>query len=160
MAGGRPSDYNAEIAQTVCMRIAEGESLRMVCRDEAMPDKSTVLRWLGRHEEFRAQYAQAKELGIEAIAEELFEIADDGTNDWMELTDSEGNAYGYKANGEHIQRSKLRIDTRKWYLSKIVPKKYGDKVQSESTVTHRFGDVPESELKARAAKLLGKMTGG
>lgn len=153
MAGGRPSDYNSEIAQVVCMRIAEGESLRMVCRDEAMPDKSTVLRWLGRHEEFRAQYAQAKELGIEAIAEELFEIADDGTNDWMELTDSEGNAYGYKANGEHIQRSKLRIDTRKWYLSKIVPKKYGDKQQVEHSGQINHADMTEEELERRIAAL-------
>lgn len=151
MAGGRPSDYNAEIAQAVCMRIAEGESLRMVCRDELMPDKSTVLRWLGRHEEFRAQYAQAKELGIEAIAEELFEIADDGTNDWMELTDSEGNAYGYKANGEHIQRSKLRIDTRKWYLSKIVPKKYGDKQQVEHSGHINYAEMTEEELERRIA---------
>lgn len=132
MAGGRPSEYNEETAKAVCMRISEGESLRMVCRDDAMPDKSTILRWLGRYEQFRAQYAHAKELGIEAIAEELFEIADDGTNDWMELTDSEDNVYGYKANGEHIQRSKLRIDTRKWYLSKILPKKYGDKLELNS----------------------------
>lgn len=129
MAAGRPTDYNKEIADAVCMRIAEGESLRMICRDDAMPDKSTVLRWIGRHQEFRDQYAISKELGIEAMAEELFEIADDGTNDWMELTDSDDNVYGYKANGEHIQRSKLRIDTRKWYLSKIVPKKYGDKLE-------------------------------
>lgn len=160
MAGGRPTDYCQEIAQAICLRLAEGESLRSVCRDEAMPPKGTVLRWIGVHPEFRDQYAQAKFDGAEALAEEMFEIADDGSNDWMELTDKDDNPYGYKANGEHIQRSKLRIDTRKWYLSKIMPKKYGDKVQSESTVTHRFGEVPENELKARAAKLLGKMTGG
>jgi hypothetical protein len=149
----RPSDYTEDTAQAICMRIAEGESLRMVCRDEAMPDKSTVLRWLGRHEKFRAQYAHAKEIGIEAIAEELFEIADDGSNDWMELTDSEDNVYGYKANGEHIQRSKLRIDTRKWYLSKIVPKKYGDKVQTEHSGSISYSNMTEDELERRIAEL-------
>ncbi len=157
MAGGRPTDYTPDTAQAVCMRIAEGESLRMVCRDEEMPCKATILRWLGRHEEFRAQYAQAKELGIEAMAEELFEIADDGTNDWMELTDKEGNAYGYKANGEHIQRSKLRIDTRKWYLSKILPKKYGDKIQTEHSGHIDLAPKTDEELKVRAAALLGKL---
>lgn len=150
MPAGRPTDYCEEIAQAICMRIAEGESLRMVCRDEAMPDKSTVLRWIGRHESFRDQYAQAKELGVEAIAEELFEIADDGTNDWMELTDSEGNAYGYKANGEHIQRSKLRIDTRKWYLSKILPKKYGDRIQQDLTINEPLADrILEARKRAK-----------
>lgn len=148
MQTGRPSDYTHELAEAVCMRIAEGESLRMVCRDEAMPDKSTILRWIGRHQEFRDQYAKAKELGIEAMAEELFEIADDGTNDWMELTDTEGNAYGYKANGEHIQRSKLRIDTRKWYLSKIVPKKYGDRIQQDVTLDVKEG-LADRMAKAR-----------
>lgn len=148
MSGGRASDYTPEIAQAICMRIAEGESLRMICRDDSMPDKSTVLRWIGRHAEFRDQYAQAKELGVEAIAEELFEIADDGTNDWMEMTDSEGNAYGYKVNGEHIQRSKLRIDTRKWYLSKILPKKYGDRIQQDLTVDMKEG-LAERLAKAR-----------
>lgn len=131
MPAGRPSDYTPELARAVCQRIAEGESLRSIARDDAMPDKWTILRWLGRHEEFSAQYARAKEQGAEALAEELFEIADDASNDYMEQLDGEGNVTGYKLMGEHVQRSKLRIDTRKWYLSKIMPKKYGDKVQTE-----------------------------
>ncbi len=77
-----------------------------------MPSKQAVLRWLARNESFRAQYVRAKEEGAEAIAEELFDIADDGTNDWMEKLDKDGEAIGYQLNGEHVQRSKLRIDTR------------------------------------------------
>lgn len=129
--GGRPSDYTEELAEIICLRLAEGESLRSVCRDDEMPSKQAVLRWLARNEQFRAQYVRAKEEGAEAIAEELFDIADDGTNDWMEKLDKDGEAIGYQLNGEHVQRSKLRIDTRKWYLSKIMPKKYGDKVTNE-----------------------------
>lgn len=127
----RPSDYTPEIAEAICLRLSEGESLRSVCSDEGMPCKQTALRWLTLHEAFRAQYVRAKEQGAEAIAEEMFDIADDGSNDWMERHNSEGDAIGWQLNGEHVRRSQLRIDTRKWYLSKIMPKKYGDKVTSE-----------------------------
>lgn len=152
MAGGRPTDYCQEIAQAICLRLAEGESLRSVCRDEGMPPKGTVLRWIGIHPEFRDQYAQAKFDGAEALAEEMFEIADDGTNDWMELTDKDDNPYGYKANGEHIQRSKLRIDTRKWYLSKIMPKKYGDKIQTEHSGSLNLTNLSDDELDRAIAE--------
>tara|TARA_Y100001949_G_scaffold176236_1_gene188543 strand:- start:44850 stop:45308 length:459 start_codon:yes stop_codon:yes gene_type:complete len=135
----RPSDYTSELAEAICLRLAEGESLRSICRDDAMPDKATVLRWIARHDLFRDQYVRAKEQGAEALAEEMFEIADDGSNDWMEQLDNEGAAVGYKLNGEHVQRSKLRIDTRKWYLSKILPKKYGDRIQQDVTVDVKDG---------------------
>ncbi|OZB35984.1 MAG: hypothetical protein B7X50_13540, partial [Alishewanella sp. 34-51-39] len=135
----RPSDYTSELAEAICLRLAEGESLRSICRDDVMPDKGTVLRWIARHDLFRDQYVRAKEQGAEALAEEMFEIADDGSNDWMEQLDNEGAAVGYKLNGEHVQRSKLRIDTRKWYLSKILPKKYGDRIQQDVTVDVKDG---------------------
>lgn len=158
MPAGRPTDYTPEIAQAVCLRLAEGESLRSICRDEGMPPKGTILRWIGIHAEFRDQYAQAKFDGAEALAEEMFEIADDGSNDWMELTDKDDNPYGYKANGEHIQRSKLRIDTRKWYLSKIMPKKYGDKIQTEHSGSLNLTTLSDEELDraiAEAAAIKG-----
>lgn len=137
MALGRPSDYSAELAEVICIRLSEGESLRSVCRDEKLPDKATVLRWIARHDDFRDQYVRAKAQGAEAIAEEMFEIADDASNDYMvdmELDeDGKERAAGYRLMGENIQRSKLRVDTRKWYLSKIMPKKYGDRLEVEST---------------------------
>ncbi|MFK71330.1 DNA packaging protein [Salmonella enterica] len=148
---GRPSDYTEELAEIICLRLAEGESLRSVCRDDGMPSKQAVLRWLARNESFRAQYVRAKEEGAEAIAEELFDIADDGTNDWMEKLDKDGEAIGYQLNGEHVQRSKLRIDTRKWYLSKIMPKKYGDRIQYEQKIT--ITDLSDEELDRRLMEL-------
>ncbi|ATI84294.1 DNA packaging protein [Salmonella enterica subsp. enterica] len=148
---GRPSDYTEELAEIICLRLAEGESLRSVCRDDGMPSKQAVLRWLARNESFRAQYVRAKEEGAEAIAEELFDIADDGTNDWMEKLDKDGEAIGYQLNGEHVQRSKLRIDTRKWYLSKIMPKKYGDHIQHEQKIT--ITDLSDEELDRRLMEL-------
>ncbi|WP_447874751.1 terminase small subunit-like protein [Serratia fonticola] len=150
--GGRPSDYTEELAEIICLRLAEGESLRSVCRDDEMPSKQAVLRWLARNEQFRAQYVRAKEEGAEAIAEELFDIADDGTNDWMEKLDKDGEAIGYQLNGEHVQRSKLRIDTRKWYLSKIMPKKYGDRVQYDQTIT--MADRTDDDIDKRIRELM------
>ncbi|EGT5766519.1 DNA packaging protein [Cronobacter sakazakii] len=148
---GRPSDYTEELAEIICLRLAEGESLRSVCRDEGMPSKQAVLRWLARNESFRAQYVRAKEEGAEAIAEELFDIADDGSNDWMEKLDKDGEAVGYQLNGEHVQRSKLRIDTRKWYLSKILPKKYGDRIQHDQSIT--FNNLSDEELDKKLQEL-------
>lgn len=149
--GGRPSDYTDELAELICLRLAEGESLRSVCRDDGMPSKQAVLRWLARNEQFRAQYVRAKEEGAEAIAEEMFDIADDGSNDWMEKLDKDGEAIGYQLNGEHVQRSKLRIDTRKWYLSKILPKKYGDRIQHDQSITVK--SLSDEEIDRRLKEL-------
>lgn len=122
---GRPSIYTPELAMKICEQLAEGRSLRDVCDDEGMPGETTVRRWaLEDYNGFSAQYAKARELGYHCMADELLEIADDGTNDWVER---QGNNPGYEANGEHIQRSRLRVDTRKWFLSKVLPKVYGDK---------------------------------
>jgi hypothetical protein len=126
---GRPSTYSQEIADEVCRRLAGGESLRAICRDEGIPDESTVRLWaLDDREGFAAQYARAREVQFLAIADELLEIADDGRNDWMQRRGNDERG-GWELNGEHIQRSRVRIDTRKWMLSKMLPKVYGDKTE-------------------------------
>ena len=91
-----------------------------------MPARSTVIGWLfdGDHEEFMDQYARAREVQAEVLADELADIADDGSNDFT--TDKNGKAV---VDHEHIQRSRLRIDTRKWVAAKLLPKRYGDKLQ-------------------------------
>ena len=107
-------------------------TLREVCREESMPHESTVRGWVLKDREgFLAQYTQAREIGYHCMADELLEIADNGSNDWMDRQDKD-NA-GYDLNGEHVQRSRLRLDTRKWMLSKALPKIYGDKVALEHT---------------------------
>ena len=129
MSVGRPALYTPELAAEVCRRISEGESLRGVCRDESMPCTATVLKWARDIPEFAEQYAKAREALLEHWAEEITEIADDGSNDWMERHEKDN--VGYAANGEHINRSRLRVDTRKWLLSKLAAKKYGDRVSAE-----------------------------
>lgn len=128
MPAGRPTDYSQETADIICERLADGESLRTICDDEAMPARSTVFRWLSIHQEFSDQYARAKEVQAEVLADELISIADDGRNDWMERKTEEGDHLGWRENGEALRRSALRIDTRKWVAAKLLPKKYGEKI--------------------------------
>jgi hypothetical protein len=130
---GRPSTFTAELAAVICGKLSEGQTLREVCRDESLPSESTVRGWaLDDREGFSAQYTRAREIGYLAMADELLEVADDGKNDWMERRDDEGKA-SYVLNGEHVQRSRLRVDTRKWMLSKALPKVFGDKITQEHT---------------------------
>ena len=129
---GRPTEYSEGLAQKICAELAEGRSLRDVCSSDDMPGETTVRRWaLEDREGFSAHYARARELGYLAMAEELLEIADNGQNDWMERHGDEDA--GWQANGEHLQRSRLRVDTRKWMLSKVLPKVYGDKITTDHT---------------------------
>lgn len=126
---GRPTDYSPEIVAVICSRIVEGESLRSICRDEEMPVCSTVFLWLQKHEAFSEQYARARDAQADTLADEILEISDDARNDWMQRNHGEDDP-GWVANGEHIQRSRLRVDTRKWIASKLKPKKYGDKIEA------------------------------
>lgn len=126
----RPSDYNEEITTAICVRLGLGESLREICRDKDMPDKSTVMRWLATHKAFRDQYAGAREAQADYYAEEIIEICDDGSNDWMERQRSDGTTEEVE-NKEVLNRSRLRVDTRKWLMARMAPKKYGDRVTQE-----------------------------
>ena len=131
--GGRPTDYTPELAAIICSKLASGESMRTVCKSDDMPSRTTLFLWISKHETFSNQYAIAKQEAAEALAEEMFDIADDGSNDWMEQHSKDAGLAAYKVNGESIQRSRLRVDVRKWYISKIKPKKYGDTIQQEIT---------------------------
>lgn len=135
---GRPTSFTDEIGREICERIADGESLRRICDSEHIPDRKTVLRWLvtlctEKHPElvtFRHQYAQARAAQAETFLDEILDIADDGTNDWMQKQGRDGEDYEV-LNHEHVQRSKLRVDARKWAMSKLAPKKYGDRTALE-----------------------------
>lgn len=132
MAGGRPSKYTKDLSAKICAELAQGKSMRTVCKMDGMPHMVTVFRWLADNEEFRKQYEKAKSESADALVEELIDIADDGTNDWMEKYDKDGKFAGWTLNGEHVQRSRLRVDTRKWIAAKLKPKKYGERVDVTS----------------------------
>src|SRR6478735_3007312 len=106
MLPGRPSEYTKEIASEILARIAAGESLRAICEPDEMPAASTVCLWVvDNREGFAEQYARARKLQAELLADELFDISDDGTNDWMEKRDKEGGCIGWQENGEALGRS-------------------------------------------------------
>lgn len=128
----RPSSYTKKIGIDICNRIAKGESVRTICADEKMPSAASVYNWLLDEDkkEFLEHYEKAKNVQAELMFEELLEIADDGTNDWEERETANGSYIAL--NAEAIGRSRLRVDTRKWYLSKVLPKKYGDKMDLTS----------------------------
>ena len=108
---GRPTLYTPELAETICQRLAEGESLRHICKADDFPDHSTVTQWVVQDREgFSNQYARARQAQALLWADEIVSIADN------------------KEPTEIHQRSRLRVDTRKWLLSKVLPKVYGDKV--------------------------------
>lgn len=127
---GRPPIFTKELADKVCERIAEGKSMRTVCAPEDMPSISTVFKWLRENPEFAQQYARATEERTEAMSEDILDIADDGSNDLMTI--QKGNMSYEVENKEVTNRSRLRVDTRKWLMSKMKPKKYGDRVDVTS----------------------------
>jgi hypothetical protein len=110
---GHPSKYTAELGATICARLAEGESMSGICRDVDMPDRRTVLRWLVADTEFCRMYARARELGADVIAETAVAeaIAPMGPED--------------------VQRARLAFDARKWWVAKLAPRRYSDRVQQE-----------------------------
>lgn len=126
--GPKPS-ITPEIGDEICGLLAEGRSLREVCRNGKFPHEATVRGWALSNEEFGTKYRAARELGYHSMLDEMLEIADDGSNDWMQR--KIGDEMIDVENKEVINRSRLRVDTRKWTLAKALPKIYGDKIVQE-----------------------------
>lgn len=114
-----------------------------------MPAPATVCDWLARDPDFSERYARARQAGLDAMAEEAVSIADDGLNDTY--LDADGNR---RVDQDVVQRSRLRVDTRKWFLSKLAPGKYGDRQDINLNATVR--QMSEEELDARLTELLRK----
>lgn len=108
---GRPTKYTQQLADEICERIMNGESLRSIVSDAGMPNRSSVHKWLAENKAFSDQYAKAKDNQADTLADELLFIAD---------------------TAEDVQKARLQVDTRKWVASKLKPKKYGDKMDVTS----------------------------
>lgn len=152
------STFNQEDADTICAALAEGHSLLSICEAMGIP-YSTARQWEEDNPEHAANSARARAMGCHVLAEQCIEIADDGRNDWMEADDGNGGT-AYKLNGEHVQRSRLRIDTRMRLIGKWLPKVYGEKVAVGGA-----DDLPpiktmdDAALAARIAALQAKLNG-
>lgn len=134
--GGRPEvwtkDKKKEAIDKILAAIATStDSVTTICgEDETLPSFTTFFKWKREDEKLAQDYARAKEEQAELIFEDMLDIADDGSNDYMDKKMPNGDVIEV-LNAEHIQRSRLRIDARKWVLGKLRPKKYGDFTRNE-----------------------------
>jgi hypothetical protein len=145
---GRNTKYTEAMATEICERLAGGESLRSICNDENMPDERRVREWASDPTHpISPRYARAREVGYMLMADELLEISDSKTGEDDAAT---------------VQRDRLRVDTRKWLLSKMLPKVFGEKITNEVTgslTVRETVDKPPTETReewiARRARELG-----
>lgn len=125
--------YPDEVWEDLMRLLMDGLTLREACERPGMPKEAMVRkRAVEDPAGFGAHYTKAREIGYARMADEILDIADNGSNDWMKRNDPENEGYAF--NNEHYQRSRLRIDTRKWLLAKALPKVFGDKIEHAHTV--------------------------
>ncbi len=150
---GRPSMRTPELEAEILRRIAEGKSMLAIEADEGMPSRETMRRWCDADPEFRGKFARAREDGAEAHAEAIVQIADDAKD----------------GDSDQIAAARLRIDARKWYASKVAPRKFGDRAAVELSgpeggpipqkVAHEFSDEHYAAL-IRTATAAGFVANG
>ena len=130
---GRPTKYSITLATDILVRVAEGESIRAIVKDEDMPAMSTIFKWLSDHQEFSEQYARAKDMAADAMAEDMLYIADTTS-----------------ATRDEVAKAKLRVEARQWIAARLRPKKYGDRLNVDETaeVTHKYESMDDEQLEA------------
>ncbi len=147
-AGRKPMDYDERIAGEVCERLSQGETLRAICEDPALPSHQTIYRWVAATPTFRAAYARAREAQMETWADDLIEIADDASGDYIDRVAADGTIE-HVVDPETVQRSKLRMDARKWIMARLAARTYGDKLDLNLSATVEVGALSDAELEAR-----------
>ena len=125
--GGRPSDYNLDIAHEICIRLSGGESLQGICKQEGFPCQQTVYSWLMKHPEFLEMYTRAREEQADTYADQIVAIADEDP-ELSPLYDKDGNVVDLKIDSGYVAYQKQRIEARKWTAMKLKPRKYGDRI--------------------------------
>lgn len=152
--GGRPTLYTEELAGTILAHIADGLSVSEISRLDGMPARSTMMMWVGQDKHgFMDRYIKACQARAYYWADEILDIADDGTNDWMERHDPDGNNTGWKENGEALGRSKIRVDSRKWLVSKLL-NQYSDKQEIKHSGSLDVNRITDDELNAKIQALM------
>jgi hypothetical protein len=153
---GRPSKYTTKLADEICERLAAGESLNGISKNEHMPHRVNIMRWLLNTENkgfdlFRTKYAIAREIQYQNMADELLDICDDDVLiplliDGVPI-EQEGKVVMVK-DILGIQHATLRVNTRKWFMSKVLPK-FSDKADPTQT--------PNDTLADSISKLIDKL---
>jgi hypothetical protein len=145
---GRPTLYTKQIAEELCTRLASGESLLQICKGEHMPSEACVRAWvIDDIHQFGRAYARARDLGLDTIADQVLEIADRTELGKITTTDKDGKQSIVAM--DMVAHRRLRFDARRWYLSKLAPKKYGDKLD----LMHRGDSTAPIVISSTDAKL-------
>lgn len=141
---GRPTKFKQKIADAICERIADGESLRRICATADMPDKATVFRWLAAMPAFCDQYARAREAQADSLTDDILPIMDERPTNMVQ-----------------VMHKRDRVEARKWLASKLRPKTYGDKLDLNhgGEVAVAVTDARD-ELAERLAKLAAAQPSG
>lgn len=171
---GRPTLYNEKLAKKMCEKIAsDSRSVGRLCREvDFFPHEDTFYNWLKLHQKFAELYVQAKRQQVNILIEEIVEISDDTKHDTITKTNKNGDEYEV-CNNEWVNRSRLRVDTRKWIATKLVPRLYGDKTQVEQMpldpnnltqeqlqkIVDNLPDKIKLEIAKQVAEKLKKLSG-
>lgn len=130
---GRPSEYTVKIGDAICEQLTAGKSLRSICSKRGMPDRNTVVRWLSRADlaDFRRQYATARDIGLDSLADELLHVASTPKKGSTKKSGPNGVEI---TEGDMVAHRRLHVDSLKWYLSKMAPRRYGDRLELAGSV--------------------------
>jgi hypothetical protein len=147
--GSRSFPFTQEIADIICDRLMDGESLKSICSEPQMPSRVTVCKWLNLIPDFANNYARAREVQADALFDDTIHIANTPQLGVKTITKPTGVEI---IEGDMIEHRKLQIETRKWVAGKLRPKKYGDAVgkdpEASNTGTERIirviGGFPEA----------------
>ena len=152
----RPSIYTPALAAEICKRLAAGESLLKICEDpdSVFPSRQCIYEWvIDNREGFGDEYARARNIGLDVLAEQLLAIGGEAKPGVITVDkyDKLGRPITETTTKDTVDRDRLHVDTLKWYLSKLAPKRYGDKLQVEHS-----GNVSiEDRLRAGRARVAG-----
>ena len=147
------STYTTQMADIICIRLSEGESLKGIVRSEGMPDRATVYRWLLEQPAFCDKYARAREEQADTLADEIIAIADESP-EINEVRDKNGDVIDIKIDSGYVAYQKQRIEARKWTAMKLKPKKYGDKLELAGDPNNPLKVEVQSEADTYLAALL------
>ena len=147
------STYTKQMADIICIRLSEGESLKEIVRSEGMPDRATVYRWLLEQPQFCDMYTRAREEQADTLADEIIAIADESP-EINEVRDKHGDVVDVKIDSGYVAYQKQRIEARKWTAMKLKPKKYGDKLELAGDPNNPMKVEVQSEADTYLAALL------
>ena len=160
MPTGRPSEYTQEVADAICAELSIGKSLRTVCDADDMPSVKTIFNWFRAYPDFLQQYTRAKEESADAMAEELLYIAD---NQEIGVTTTvKGDGSVETKEEDMLGHRKLKIESRKWLMAKMKPKRYGDKLDltTDGEKLNNQATLTDEELQAKINGLINGNTEG